>query len=332
MLNAGLWGAVHALPVVYGLVMKGMFDALSGTAPAGMSAWTFLALALGTDLVRLAAMAGGNYGFITYWLELVLLVRRNLLEHLLTAPGTRRLPDSPSEAVTRFRDDVEGLAEYAEGWVDFGGLAVFALISLTVMMLVSPIMTALILIPLILTVVLTSALRPYIRTIRRRMRQATGRVTDFIGEAFGGVQAIKVADREGPVLERFECLNEVRRKEALRDTLLGELFRSVTENMVNIAIGLVLLVAAAIREGRFSVGDFALFVAYLPRLTGAMSFFGVMLVQHKRTGIAFERLQALLEDAEPEAVTADAELHLWGQPPTFGDRPLRRCGGSRCAT
>ena len=330
VLSAGLWGAVHALPVVYGLVMKGMFDALSGTAPAGVSAWTFLALALGTDLVRLAAMAGGNYWAITYWLELVLLVRRNLLEHLLTAPGTRRLPDSPSEAVTRFRDDVEDLADYAEGWVDFGGLAVFALVSLTVMILVSPIMTALILIPLILTVVLTSVLRPYIRTIRRRMRQATGRVTDFIGEAFGGVQAIKVADREGPVLERFERLNEVRRKEALRDTLLGELFRSVTENMVNIAIGLVLLVAtAAIREGRFSVGDFALFVAYLPRLTGAMSFFGAMLVQHKRTGVAFERLQALLEDAEPEAVTADAELHLWGQPPTFGDRrpavtPLRR--------
>ncbi len=329
VLNAGSWGAVHALPVVYGLVMKGMFDALSGAAPAGVSAWTFLALALGTDLVRLAAMAGGNYWAITYWLELVLLVRRNLLEHLLTAPGTRRLPDSPSEAVTRFRDDVEDLAEYAEGWIDFGGLAVFALISLTVMMLVSPLMTALILIPMILTVVLTSALRPYIRKVRRRMRQATGRVTDFIGEAFGGVQAIKVADREGPVLERFERLNEVRRTEALRDTLLGELFRSVTENMVNVGIGIVLLFAAAIRDGRFSVGDFALFVVYLPRLTSTMSFFGAMLVQHKRTGVAFERLQALLEDAEPEAVTADAELHLWGQPPTFGDRrpitaPLER--------
>ena len=87
VLSAGLWGAVHALPVVYGLVMKGMFDALSGTAPAGVSAWTFLALALGTDLVRLAAMA-----------------RRQLLgDHLLAGAGAAGTPQPARAPAHRAR-------------------------------------------------------------------------------------------------------------------------------------------------------------------------------------------------------------------------------------
>jgi ATP-binding cassette, subfamily B, bacterial len=49
-----------------------------------------------------------------------------------------------------------------------------------------------------------------------------------------------------------------------------------------------------------------------------------MLVQHKRTGVAFERLDGLLAGAGPEVVVADAELHLQGEVPAFADpRPPR---------
>ena len=45
--------------------------------------------------------------------------------------------------------------------------------------------------------------------------QATGGITDLLGEMFGAVQAIKVASAEGRVLARFRRLNDVRRKAAL---------------------------------------------------------------------------------------------------------------------
>ena len=328
VLSAFLWLAVHALPVGFGLLMKGLFDALSGSAAAGLdpasvsaSAWTFLVLALGLDLLRLGSMAWGHFTWTTYWLEIVLLLRRNLLAHLLTAPGTRRLPDSSSEAISRFRDDVDDVADYLEGWVDFGGMAAFALVAVAVMLAVSPLMTALILVPLLLTLVITTALRPHIRRIRRRMREATGRITDFIGESFASVLAVKAAGKERSVVRRFEALNASRRTTALRDTLLGELFRSVTENMVSIAIGILLLLAAGgLRDGSFTVGDFALFIAYLPRLTGSMSFFGAMLVQHKRTGVAFERLEGLLQDADADTIVAPHDLQLRGTFPEFRER------------
>ena len=324
-----LWTLIHVLPVLYGIFVKALFDVLSGAAAAGLSAWTFLALALAVDVVRLGILGGGILAWCTYWIETTLLLRRNLLDHLLNAPGSRRLPDSPGEAISRFRDDVNDIAEYVESWVDFWGFASFAVVALVVMMAIDPLMTTLVCVPLLLTFLLTGLLRPRIRRVRKVMRETTGRVTDFIGEMMGGVQALKVSGGEASALAHFDALNERRRKAALEDTLITEIFKSVTDNMVNIATGIILLLAAgALKNGSFSVGDFALFVAYLPRLTGVMSFIGAMLVQHKRTGIAFERLERLMQDGDSEVAVADNALHLSGPLIPFEERrpnelPLR---------
>ena len=321
VLSCTLWVAIHALPVLSGLIMRELFDALAGTAPAGSNPWTLLVLVLAVDAGRLLTMAAGIYTFVTYWFETVLVMRHNLLRYLLTAPGTRRLPDSSGEAVSRFRDDVEDIADYVEYWIDFWGLALFAAIALGVMAFIQPLLTVLVCLPLLVTFLLTGLLRPQIRSARREMREKTGRVTDFIGEMSGGVLALKVAGAQERVVRHFDGLNERRRKAALKDTLLTELFRSVTDNMVHVATGVILLLAAtSLRDGSFSVGDFALFVAYLPRLTSIMSFLGAMLVQHKRTGVAFERLERLMHDGSSETVVAPARLYLRkGEPP----RPAR---------
>jgi ATP-binding cassette, subfamily B, bacterial len=320
VVNCLVWVVVHASPVLYGVFMKGIFDALSGQATAATSPWTFLALALSVDVLRIGTLAGGVYVWSSYWAELVLMMRRNLLGYLLTAPGSRRLPDSPSEAISRFRDDVNDVGEYIEHWVDFWGFALFAVVALAVMFRVDPLMTALICVPLGLTLVFSNLLRPHIRRVRRAMREATGRVTDFIGETFNAVQAVQGAGREESVLGEFERLNTIRRRTALSDSLLAELFKSVNDNMVNIATGVILLLGAgAMQRGAFTVGDFALFVTFLPRLTSTISFLGAMMVQHKRTGIAFERLTGLLGDAGPEVIVADADLHLKGDGPAFVD-------------
>lgn len=305
------WLAIHSLPVLTGLLVRGLFDALSGAEPAGWGPWAYLALALTLDVGRIFLFVGGIHTWVSYWLEVTLHLRNRILGYLLTASGSRRLPDSPSEAVTRFRDDVNDVGEYVENWADFWGFAAYALVALAVMVAIQPVMTLLACVPLALTLVLTNLLRPRIRNARRASREATSRVTDFLGETFGSVQAVKASGREASVLRHFERLNDRRRGAALTDTLLTELFRSVTDNMVNIATGIILLLgAAALRDGSFSVGDFALFVTYLPRLTGIMSFMGLMFVQHKRTGVAYERLGRLMVDAPVEELVTPEALSL----------------------
>src|SRR5690606_5605528 len=135
--------------------------------------------------------------------------------------------------------------------------------------------------------------------------------------------------RAKSVRGRLANLNEVRRKRALKDTVLTELFRTITDNMVNIAMGVILLVgAASLRDGSFTVGDFALFVTYLPRLTGVMTFLGLMVVQHKRTGVAYERLGRLTVDAPVDTLITPREYDLEHPqseftPPDEGIEPLR---------
>ena len=311
ILSSFTWLIIHAMPVLTGVLMKGLFDTLSGAQPAGFTAWTFLALAMVVDVGRIGMFVAGIHTWASYWLEATLHLRNSIMRYLLTAAGSRRLPDSPSEAVTRFRDDVNDVGEYIENWVDFWGMAAYAVAALIIMAVIDPLLTVLACIPLVLTVFLTNALRPHIRTARRASREATGRVTDFLGETFGSVLAVKASGREANVLRHFAGLNATRRTAALRDTILTELFRTVTDNMVNIATGIVLLAgAAALRSGSFTVGDFALFVTFLPRLTGVMSFMGLMVVQHKRTGVAYERLGRLMVDAPVEAIITPRELDL----------------------
>ena len=317
-----LWALIHLLPVLTGVLTKGVFDALSGAAPAGWDAWTFLALALALDVGRIGVFAAAIRTWASYWSEVTLHVRHNLLKHLLTAAGSRRLPESPSESVTRFRDDVNDVGEYVENWVDFWGFALYGVVALVIMAAIDPLLTLLACVPLALTLLLTSYMRPLIGSARRASREATSRVTDFLGETFASVQAVKASGREESVLERFRRLNASRRERALKDTVLTELFRSLTDNMVHVATCVVLLVGAgAVREGSFTVGDFALFVTYLPRLTGVMSFVGLMFVQHKRTGVAYERLGRLMVDAPVEDLLEPRDYALEREQAPFVPSP-----------
>ncbi|MDH5371869.1 MAG: ABC transporter ATP-binding protein/permease, partial [Acidimicrobiia bacterium] len=322
--SATTWTIVHSIPVLFGLLIGEVFDRLAGTGPAGASPWTpvivFAALALG----RNGVLWFGDIAWITYWNDQALQLRRNLLRWLLEAPGSRTMAVDPSQAVSTFRDDIEDLLEYVENWVDIGGLIVFGIGSTVVMARIDPVLTAIILIPLLLTAVLTQSLSPQIRDRRRAMRTATENVTGFVGETFGAVQAVKLAHAEEALLGEFRELNQTRRAAALRDTFLTELLRSINVNMATVGTALVLIVAAgAIRDGAFSVGDLAVFLTYLPRLTGYTAFAGDIIAQHRRTGVAFERVRRLAVDAPDNALLDRTRMPLTGDIPDLPPVHLR---------
>ncbi len=314
LLTAFLWMLVHSTPALYGVLDKGLFDALADSTSQPVSPWTFLILIGLLNLSRIGLLAGAFLTFAIYYVEIQLLLRRNVLSWLLTAPRARRLPDSPSEAVTRFRDDVEDIVRYVDSFVDLTGFVAFSAIALVVMMRVDVFMTLMVLLPMLVAVGFSRAIQGPIRNARRRLREATGRVTDFIGEMMGSVQALRIAGREDSAMRHFAQLNETRRRAGLRDSLLTESFRSVSDNMVSVATGIMLLLASTrMQEGVFTVGDFALFMAYLPFLTGIMTFFGNMLVEHRRAGVAFERLGRLTVDAPRNLLAEPVDLELRGE-------------------
>lgn len=327
--NVLVWTVFHSLPLLSGLLVKLIFDGLTEGAAAGWNPWTLLALLASVYFTRAAFFTIGIRSYFSLYLAVQALVRRNLVDHLVQAAGSRLPIESPSEAVTQFRDDVEDIARTFEQSVDFAGIALYTVGALVLLLIIDPLITLVACGPMLLMALVVRRLSPIIRTYRRKSRHATSLVTGFIGETFGAVQAVKVAGKEESMTQRFSSLGDERRKAALKDTLLTELIHSINRNLVNIGMGAVLLMAATkMRTGQFSVGDFALFVQLLPRITNALTFAGDIMAQHRRTGVAIERLKRLLQDAPEGKIVEHAPLFLKGELPPFvpeqGEyRPLR---------
>lgn len=328
--NFALWGLFHMIPIANGLLIKWIFDALSGGVGAGWNPWTLLAVLAVAYGSRQVSFVFAIRAWASYYHYLGSFLRHNLIEYLLTARGSRVLPESPSEAVSRFRDDVDDVVRYVENYVDAGGFVLYGLSGIVLLFVVDPAIAAVVCTPMFAMTLLMRRLSPTIRTYRRRMREATARVTDFIGESFGAVQAVKVAGQEASMTAHFAALGHERRKRALADVLLTEMIKSVNTNLVNVGVGVVLVMAAAkLKAGAFTVGDLALFIQLLPRVTNVLTFVGDMMAQHRRTKVATDRMEHLLVDAPPGAAVEPKPLPLEGPLPPLstvapGYRPLQR--------
>lgn len=166
----------------------------------------------------------------TYRFTIAALLQSNLLERILHRPGARPLPFSSSEAMSRFRDDVDELTMLVEWAVDGGGALVRAVVAIVVMAIINPFITTVVVAPLIAILGIVVLLRRYILRFRRAARDVAGSVAEFVGEMFGAVQAVKVAAAEQTIIRHFRGLNDVRKSAALKDTLFTELMRVVIEN------------------------------------------------------------------------------------------------------
>lgn len=310
------WGVFHAIPLLLALLIREVFTILAGESGIGLDIWTLLALLVATSLSRVSVMVGGVWLWSTAYYTLIALLRRNVFEWIMTGPGTRRLPSSPGEAVTRFRDDAHEVLMSLENWTDFTGIAAMLVGALVIMAGIDLEVTLVAMIPLLGILLFSLSVGDRIQRYRRATLEATGRITSFIGEVFGGVQAVKVATAENDVLRHFDELNEERRGVAVRDVLFTSVMRGVNTNMAFVGMGLVMvMVAGKMRGGEFATGDFALFVFFLQRMSWNVFFLGDVIAQHRRSTVSFDRLAELMPAAPMTDIVASKPLYMKEEPP-----------------
>jgi ATP-binding cassette, subfamily B, bacterial len=299
-----------------GLALREFLNNLSGDANYGLNLWTIIALLFAAEMGSIL----GIYGLVTtnvpFFQNTMTLLRKNLLRHILRRPGASALPDSPGEAISRFRGDTFEIPLFALWINDLLGSIAFNIIALIVMIRISPTYTALAMIPFLIVAVIAAASTKRIDEYRRASSRATGIITGFIGEFFGAVQAVKVATAEKSVIGRFNQLNDDRRKLALRDRLFNEILNSIFHNATHLGTGVILILAGqAMQAGTFTVGDFALFVYYLEFLSEMTSFSGLLVARYRQIGISIERMQRLMEGAVPDALVEFSPVYLKGKYP-----------------
>jgi ATP-binding cassette, subfamily B, bacterial len=298
------------------LIIKAFFDMLTGDAPLHFGVWTIVAFSLTAWLGRVLASYGFYYADVPIFADIPTLLRKNLLTYILKRPGAASLPDSPGEAVNRFKNDVQEIPLFVILINDIlVGLVIIA-VAILLMLRINAWVTVMALIPLLIVGIIANLASGRIQHYRRASRQATGKVTGFIGEFFGAVQAVKVATAEKNVIAHFHTLNEERRKLTVREKLFDDLLGSIYRNMSTLGTGVILvLVGQSMRVGTFTLGDFSLFVYLLQSMGDLTTFAGMLTARYKQLGVSVQRMYHLMENAPLDALVEHSKVDLNGPLP-----------------
>ena len=312
------------LPAV---IMRQFFDLLTGQEHVRLGIWAIIALTVASHVGRQLGLLGLVRTNAPFFVHTMTLLRKNLLKHILHRPGALALPESPGEAISRFRGDVFQISLFALWLNDIQGMLAFGAISLILMLSINPRIAIWALVPFVFVGVLSNAATKRIEAYWRASRKATGAVTGFIAEFFRAVQAVKVATAEEGVVAHFEEMNDRRRHVALRDSLFSEVLFSLYRNAINVSTGVILVLAGqAMRVGpdgvsSFTVGDFALFVYCLEGYSQLTTFTGLLIARYKQIGVSVERMQRLMEGATPDALIDLSPVHMDGRFPDVAYPP-----------
>ena len=312
------WIAFHTMPFFVGIVLRAIFDALSASEPAGLNAYSLIAILAGLEAARWSIFFGAWVSWLRVWEWMSAVMRANMLSGALfdSGPASERLPRSAGEAVTRFRDDVEDVVWFVDIHLDIAGGLVFAALALSVMSEIDPLVTLVAILPLIAVLIGNRILTNRMRGLRRAYREAMATTTSYVGELFASTLSIKTAGAEERVVGRLREHNRRRNTAAIRDHVGRESLNAFNVATVEVAIGIMLLVAApAMRRGEFTVGDLVLFTTYLDALSGLPRRIGRLLAFRRHASVAVERMQRLVTH-EPDRLAEHRPMYLTESTPT----------------
>ncbi len=303
------WTAFFLMPLWTGWVLKLAFDALGQSASINQ-----YLLVLGvSEVARWIIFAFAVWVVVRWWVTALTLLRTNML-HAQTVsggPDAATLPDSPSEALSRFSDDARDTVMWTDSWLDGLGYTAYAVGALAVMSTIDVRAAFVVLIPIAIVTFITRMLTPRLYEARAADRKATGRVTAFLGETFTGMLAFRLAGREEAAIERLEEYTSVRRRTAVRDTVLQQTIDGISSSTADITIGLMLLVLVpSVRSGDLSVGDLALFVAYSTQLGELPRYLARIITSREQAIVSYGRMGELVAKGSLGNILADRSITI----------------------
>lgn len=309
---------------VPGLVNREFFNYLTGDAPARIDLTMMIVLLVAGGFGRLFGILSTVMTNVPLQYRIAALLQKNMLGRIFQLPGARALESSAGETISRFRGDVDEVRWFPLRVNDWIASIINGVISIGIMLWINPTITMVSLIPILAVMGIVYVMRMRIEAYRKAAREAAGHVTGFIGELFGAVQAVKVSTSEESMIDHFRELNRKRSKTALRDRLFDQCMDSVFRNAVSIGTAVIMILAAqAMRDGNFTVGDFSLFIYYLPGLAEMTWMFGSTTARYRQLGVSFERMQKVMQDAPDEDLVAHGPIYS-NEPVPAVSRPERR--------
>ena len=329
------WVTVHfSLRLATGLILRAYLNGLTGDVGqiitvTGAVALTIVQIGLSMGSLYLATM-----GLTNFTQHSMALLIRNMFARILQMPGAAALQKgedgqamSSGKVISTLRDDVDEMAFSMIIIDDFVGLSITGVVAFFIMFSINPLVTLGIYLPLALILFVAHRLGDRAKRYRHASRQATSQVTGLIADMFNSTQAIKVAGAEERIVSRFRTVNVQRKQSMVNDRLLTQIVDSLSNGAVDVGVGLVLLFASqAMLAGTFTIGDFALFAAYIWPATHLMRTAGNLVTRYRQVGVSTHRMETIMQGRPAGSVVEHNPIYMTREAPRLTRLPKNEGG------
>jgi ATP-binding cassette, subfamily B, bacterial len=302
---------MQIFPLITGVLIREVFKCYEKGVEDN-TVWIFIALFIAGLLGRMSCVMLVATRTSIYRFTSSAMLRVNLMGTLLDKPGAKTLNKSSGDTLNSFRDDINLIEEFAAGSiVDFMAIFVFASLSLVMLLRINYVATLLVFTPMIAVTILVRKAGSRITRYRKESRRATGIVSSAIGEVFSNIQVVKAYGAEDTMQENFIKLNKDREKHAIKDNMFSQVLSTVTENILSIGNGFILLVMAfSVKSGDFKLGDFTIFLYYMNFISFFIQGFSETLTKYKQAAVSFKNIVEISEEVTGEELVKNAPLYL----------------------
>ena len=157
---------------VPGLVTREFLNLITGDAPARMGIPTILGAFVAAGLARTVGYYGVYASNRPLMFSIATLLQKNMLTRILKRPGACALSDSPGEAISRFRGDVDELRYFPLGINDLVGSTLFSTVAIVILLRIDALITLVTFLPMVLVVAVTHLASQRIHAYRLASRKA----------------------------------------------------------------------------------------------------------------------------------------------------------------
>ena len=287
-----LWDCMSILSAI---CLQKMFDAFGAMNQVSKSIY-FIVVALVlvyvlrglTSFVVMAMECWGGFSVDAF-------LKLNTMERIFEAYGAKFPEKSNGEILNVFRNDIDEIKSFLLQMTEEMALCVYFFAIVMVLFHINPFILSVVLTISVLSVFVIRAGFKKLSECRKKVRKMDGTVNGFAGEILDAVLAVKMAGAEESVLSYFERLGQKRENVSIRQNVFRQFINSVNQFSFEIGEGVILLLAfRMIREGSFSIGDFALFTFLFDSISSVVSSTAQVVSELPQVEIAVERLESMI--------------------------------------
>ncbi|MCP4716862.1 MAG: ABC transporter ATP-binding protein, partial [Deltaproteobacteria bacterium] len=228
-------------------------------------------------------------------------LRNHMFSHILRQPIPELLRMKTGDVMARMTNDLEAVRMCTGiGWVALMDTVFLGLAAIGFMIYISPLLTAVCMLPLLLIVAVTWRLSRVLHVRFGKVQKSFSALTEKVRESVEGIAIIKAYSREQASINDFAfCSNDYVNKNMSLVYIIG-LFFPLIIFFSNLSIGVLVWWGGRMTVvADISTGDFVAFASYLWIVTWPMMALGWVVNLFQRGKVSMGRILELL-DAEQE--------------------------------